>query len=342
MEAGIRNSLSALTQSVATAVLATQRNQLTGRRPSAICSRRVGRAYTSACCVPESGLAALHCGQSSLARLWARFDVRSTRADERGGCIRAPGRRGAPALAAQARCRCLFSFRARHLLRLGSSAGGNGGRSHVVVTRSVGRLRRWSGLGSRAELHICSRRPRARFNEGVSPRRDNVARPRRSGARGPHSCIEVCLGGSASRGGEWGLQLGPPVTHVFRPRSRGGSCECPFWLGRRERHVGPGRTAPKTGRGSAGWIGGGPGTARDTRTDGLAEMTRSMWRLGEPPKVSSSSGRLRPDSRVVLAVRRFPRFGRSFFSGTTLPPTDSRAALSLGHAQHVGHQCRYR
>lgn len=342
MDAGIRNSLSVLAQSVVAAVRATPHNQLTGRRPSAICSRRVGRAYTSACYVPRSGLAALHCGQLRLARQRARFDVGSTRGEERGGCVRSVGDRGVPTLAAQACCRSLFSFRARHLPRLGFSAGGNGGRSHAGVTRSVGRLRRWSGLGSRAELHFHARRPGARFDMGVSPRRSNVARPHRRGARRPDRCLKVCLGGSASRGGEWGLQLGPTVAHVFRPRFRGGSCECPFWLGRRERHVGPGRTAPKTGRGSAGWTGGEPGTARDTRTDGFAEMTRSMWRLGEPPKVSSSSGRLRPDSRVVLAVRRFPRFGRSSFSVTTLPPTDSRAALSLGHAQHVGHQCRYR
>jgi len=327
VDAGIRNSLSALVQSVGDAVLASQHNQLTGRRPSAICSRRVGRAYTSACCVPGSGLAALHRGQLWLAPR-TPFDVGSTRGEKRGGCVRAFGQRGVPSLAAQARCRSLFSFRARHLPRLGCSAGGNGGRGHVVVTRSIGRLRRWSGLGSRAQLQV-----------GLCPRRSNVARPQRRGARGPTGCLKVCLGGSAPRGGEWGLQLGPTVAHVFRPRFRGGSCECPFWLGRRERHVGPGRTAPKTGRGSAGWIGGGPGTARDTRTDGFAEMTRSMWRLGEPPKVSSFSGRLRPDSRVVLAVRRFPRFGRSSFSVTTLPPTDSRAALSLGHAQHVGHQC---
>jgi hypothetical protein len=342
VDAGIRNSLSMLAQSVVearprarfrrgVAVRATPHNQLTGRRPSAICSRRVGRAYTSACCVPRSGLASLHGSH-----VW------SSGAEALGGCAGASRSRGASALPAQARGGCLFSFRARYLPRLGTSAGCNGGWGHVAVTRSIGRLRRWSGLGSRAELHRHSRRPGARFDVGVSPRRSTVARSQRRDARGPTSCLKVCLGGCASRGGEWGLQLGPTVAPVFRPRSRGGSCECPFWLGRRERHVGPGRTAPKTGRGSAGWTGGEPGTARDTRTDGLAEMTRSMWRLGEPPKVSSFSGRLRPDSRVVLAVRRFPRFGRSSFSATTLPPTDSRAALSLGHAQHVGHQCRYR
>jgi len=320
VDAGIRNSLSR------DAHHASRRNQLTGRRPSAICSRRVGRAYTSASCVPQSGLASLHSSRCPL------------------GYVRAFGSGGRPALAAQARCWGLFTFRARHLSRLGVSTGGNGGRCHAAVNGGFGRIRRWSGLGSRAELQ-CSplvRGSTAPFDVGVRPGRGVFARARRHRALRPNSSLKVCLGGRASRGGEWDLQSDPVVTHVFRPRSRGGSCECPFWLGRRERHVGPGRTAPKTGRSSAGWIGGGPGTARDTRTDGLAEMTRSLWRSGEPSKVSISSGRLRPDSRVVLAVRRFPRAGRSCFSATTLPPTDSRAALSLGHAQHVGHQCRYR
>jgi hypothetical protein len=345
VDAGIRNSLSG--QQRAAHCAPRQRNQLTGRRPSAICSRRVGRAYSSACYVPRSGLASLHRGQCLLARgKYAGFRLRDVCAvrpsvEGHGRSGRAFTRGGRPALPAPARGRSLFPFGARHLPRLGLSTGRNGGRCHPAVSHGTDRLRRWSSLGSRAELALRSRPPRARFDL-------HARRPRArcdadlSPGRNVSRRLKVCLGGCAPRGGERDLQFDPAVARVFRPRLRGGSCECPFWLGRRERHVGPGRTGPKTGRGSAGWIGGGPGTARDTRTDGLAEMTRSSRRPGEPSKVSTSPGRLRPDSRVVLAVRRFPRAGRSSFSATTLPPTDSRAALSLGHAQHVGHQCRYR
>jgi len=292
--------------------MAAQRNQLTGRRPSAICSPRVGRAYNSASRLSQTGVAALRSGRCQGER------CRVERA-ERGS-----------ALASAPRCGCLFAFRARHLSRLGHAARRDCGRCHAAVTGSTGRLRRWSGLGSRAELHFCSRRPGARFNAGDSPGR----RAKRH--------LKVCLGCRGTRGGERDFQSDPVVTHVFRPRSRGGSCECPFWLGRRERHVGPGRTAPKKGGSSTGRIGGGPGTARNTRTDGLAEMTRSSWRSGQPSKLSISSDRLRSDSRVVLGIRRIPGAERRSFALVRLPPTGSRTALSLGHAQHVGHQCRYR
>lgn len=314
MDAGIRIALRCA------ASTAAQRNQLTGRRPSAICSPRVGRAYTSASRFPRTGVAALRLGRGQVERY-----QRGRRAPERVG----PGRRG-PSLAPAACCGCFFSFRARHLSRLGHAARRDSGRCHAAVSGSVGRLRRWSGLGSRAELHFCSRGPGARFNVGDSP------------GRRTNRHLKVCLGCRGTRGGERDLQSSPVVTHVFRPRSRGGSCECPFWLGRRERHVGPGRTAPKKGGGSTGRIGGRPGTARNTRTDGLADMTRSSWRSGEPSKLSISSDRLRSDCRVVLGIRRSPGAERSSLSVTRLPPTGSRTALSLGHAQHVGHQCRYR
>jgi len=302
-----------------TAVDGLLANQLTGRRPSAICSRRVDRAYTSASGVSEAGLAALRGSVLADAQHHARRRDRfARRARSRSSQFRA-GYAGRPALTASTRCGSVFSFGDRHLPRLGFSARCDGGRSHAAVSGGIGRLRRWGSLGSRAELPV-----------GVHSERRTARR------------LKVCLGCRGTRGGEWGLQLDPTVPNVFRPRSRGGRSERPFWVGRGKRHADPGRTAPKTGRSNTSRSGGRPGIARDALTDGVAEMTRSSWRSAEPSKLSISSDRLRSDSRVVLELRRFPRAGRSSFSAAGLPPTDSRAALSLGHAQHVGHQCRYR
>jgi hypothetical protein len=272
----------------------------------------------------------------------AAFRASQCQSGHVGGHAGAPfaGRAGAAQRPADGR-RSVFSFGACDLPRLDVSARGDGWRRRASVSGSRGRLRRRSSLRGRAEpqADLCagtrthvSARPLA----GGRRRRTRAALARR------RTCHQkVCLGRGVARGGERGLQPDPVVPRVFRPRSRGGRSECPFWLGRRERHVGPGRTAPNTGRSSTGWIGGEPGTARDSCTDGLADMTRSSRRVGLASQISISSGRLRPDSRVALELRRFLRAGR-FSPSDTIPPTESRAALSLGHAQHVGHQCRYR
>lgn len=256
---------------------AQRRKQLTGPPASAICSSCVGRAYTPAGGVPRTGMAALR------------------RRGRICGCV-------AQSLAA--RGECLFSFGARHLPRLDLPAGGHSGRRRLAVARSGGRLRRRHGLGGDA----CPQMGGCASAGGTSARVARAPGARRPGA----TChLKVCLGRGAARGGERGLQSDPTVTHVFRPRSRGGSSECPFWLGRRERHVGPGRTAPKTGRSNTGWIGGEPGIACDSCTDGLANMTRCSRRYGEPSQISISSGRLRSDSRVALALRSFLRARQS-------------------------------
>jgi hypothetical protein len=316
----------------------SERKQLTDRRPSAICCRGVGRAYAPVDCIPGTGLASL----------------------------RSRGYGWEAAEPAAACGRSVFVVSSRHLPRLRLSTGRNLRRCGLTVPGSTGWLRRRSSLGHRAELPVGlgpRRRPKrcyrrlargetarfdrtlargetARFDRtlarGETARFDSFPRARRTLARG-----EVCLGRRAARGAQWDPQHHPAVADVFRPRSRGGSSECPLGLGRRQRAIGPRGTAPKTGRSGTCRIGGGPGTTRDASADGLAEMTRTFWRSGS--RRSLPSPRVARDLLAALSSRSvLPRAPHDQIVGSRLPPTHSRAALSSRHAQHVGHQCRYR
>jgi hypothetical protein len=272
--------------------MAAAPKQLTSRRPSAICSQRVGRAYTPAGRLPATGVASPR------------------------GCR---GLRPGFDQSFEARGRSVVYLGGSHLLRLGLSARRDGRWRGVAVVGCSRRLRRWSGPRPRAQRTLAGRsRPDAACH------------------------LQVYRGCSVARGGEWVRERDPAVTNVFRPRTRGGSSERPLWLGRRTCAASPRGTSPKAGRSSTGRSGGRPGTARDACTDGLADMTRSSWRSGEPSKLSilqvarDLTAALLSSSADSAVPRDSCRVRRR------LPPTDSIAALSSGHAQHVGHQCRYR
>ncbi len=278
-------------------------NRLTARPPSALSSRGVDRAYAAADRISRASLAAL-CGA-----VWAGHGDR-------------PCARQGAAGAAESAASCGFGgvcLGRGDGSRSHASPWGERGRRRARSARGAGGLRRWYSVRGRAELPLDrgARRHAARY-------------------------FEVCLGRRVARGVERDPERAPAGPPFSRPRARGGRSERPLRLGRRERDAGPRRTAPKKGRSSTGRRGGRPGAVGDAWTCGLAGMTRSLWRAGESPKLPLSSDRVRSDSRVAAELRRSAVPGESALSATRLPPTDSKAALSSAHAQHVGHQCRYR